>query len=130
MAFDPATRDRFLAGALLPAAWVNAAQKARRKFHDAMAQALRHTDVILAPTVPVPAPPIGGERRNLGLYTQPFSAVGLPVVAVPLGTDAATGLPVGIQVVAAPWREDLCLRVAAALEATGLAACPPVKAPA
>jgi aspartyl-tRNA(Asn)/glutamyl-tRNA(Gln) amidotransferase subunit A len=49
-------------------------------------------------------------------------------VAVPLGTDDATGLPIGIQVIAAPWREDLCLRVAAALEAAGLAACPPLKA--
>jgi Asp-tRNA(Asn)/Glu-tRNA(Gln) amidotransferase A subunit family amidase len=99
----------------------------------------RRTDVILAPTVPVPAPPIGAEwlevdgtrvklRPSLGLYTQPFSAIGLPVVAVPLGTDDATGLPIGIQVIAAPWREDLCLRVATALEAAGLAACPPLKA--
>jgi 1-carboxybiuret hydrolase len=139
MEFDPATRDRFLAGALLPAAWVNAAQKARRRFHDAMAAVFRRTDVILAPTVPVPAPPIGAEwldlngervklRPSLGLYTQPFSAIGLPVVAVPLGTDDATGLPVGIQVIAAPWREDLCLRVGASLEAAGLAACPPLKA--
>jgi aspartyl-tRNA(Asn)/glutamyl-tRNA(Gln) amidotransferase subunit A len=128
MDFDPETRDRFLAGALVPAAWVNAAQKIRAQWRDAMRRAFARVDVILAPTVPVPAPPIGAQwldlggqllplRPSLGLYTQPFSAIGLPVAAVPAGTDPATGLPVGVQIIAAPWREDHCLRVAAVLEA-------------
>jgi AtzE family amidohydrolase len=128
MDFDPETRDRFLAGALVPAAWVNAAQKVRAQWRDAMRRVFAGVDVILAPTVPVPAPPIGAQwldlggqrlplRPSLGLYTQPFSAIGLPVVAVPAGADPQNGLPVGVQVIAAPWREDHCLRVAAVLEA-------------
>ena len=56
-------------------------------------------------------------RPNLGLFTQPFSFIGLPVVAVPLPGD----MPIGVQVITAPWREDLALRVARALEAAGVA---------
>ena len=54
-------------------------------------------------------------RPHLGLYTQPLSCIGLPIAAVPIAHGGR--LPIGIQVIAAPWREDLCLRVAAALEA-------------
>jgi aspartyl-tRNA(Asn)/glutamyl-tRNA(Gln) amidotransferase subunit A len=54
----------------------------------------------------------------MGIYTQPISFVGLPVAAVPVRTPGA--MPYGVQVIAAPWREDHCLRVAAALEAAGL----------
>ena len=58
-------------------------------------------------------------RPSMGLLTQPISFIGLPVVAIPVGT--LEGLPVGMQVICAPWREDLCLRVAAALEKMGVA---------
>ena len=58
-------------------------------------------------------------RPNLGVFTQPVSFIGLPVVAVPVRVD--DWLPLGVQVIAAPWREDLALRVARALEASGVA---------
>ncbi|MGB8118123.1 MAG: AtzE family amidohydrolase, partial [Pseudolabrys sp.] len=58
-------------------------------------------------------------RPNLGLYTQPISFIGLPVVAVPVPLQP---LPIGVQIIAAPWREDVALRVAYALEQTGAAA--------
>jgi aspartyl-tRNA(Asn)/glutamyl-tRNA(Gln) amidotransferase subunit A len=61
-------------------------------------------------------------RPNLGLFTQPFSAIGLPVCSVPLWLTGSA-LPIGVQVVAAPWREDLCLRVAQQLEQQGVATC-------
>jgi aspartyl-tRNA(Asn)/glutamyl-tRNA(Gln) amidotransferase subunit A len=57
-------------------------------------------------------------RPNIGLYTQPLSFIGLPVVAVPLWT--AGGLPLGVQIVAPPWQEALALRVAAHLERAGI----------
>jgi aspartyl-tRNA(Asn)/glutamyl-tRNA(Gln) amidotransferase subunit A len=60
-------------------------------------------------------------RANLGLFTQPVSAIGLPVVAAPWA-ERAGKLPIGVQIIAAPWREDLILRVARHLEKTGIAA--------
>jgi 1-carboxybiuret hydrolase len=127
--FDPDTRDRFLAGALLPASWVIQAQRVRRWFHDSMMGVFRKTDLIIAPATPCSAPRTGqammevrGEqvpvRPNLGIFTQPISCVGVPVVCVPIFSNA---LPIGVQLIGAPWREDLCLRAAYALEAAGIA---------
>ncbi|MEA2791135.1 MAG: 1-carboxybiuret hydrolase, partial [Acetobacteraceae bacterium] len=62
-------------------------------------------------------------RPNIGIYTQPISFIGLPVVVVPVPT--ASGLPIGVQIITAPWREDIALRIARALEISG-AACTPV----
>jgi len=58
-------------------------------------------------------------RANLGIYTQPISFIGLPVVAVPVPLQP---LPIGVQIIAAPWREDVALRVAHALEQAGIVA--------
>lgn len=128
--FDPDTRDRFLAGALLPASWYVSAQRFRRMFEATMAEIFTRHDVLLAPSAPCAAPKLGQKtivlggrevplRANMGIYTQPISFIGLPVAAVPLRTPGE--MPYGIQVIAPPWREDLCLRVAAVLEhAAGL----------
>jgi len=135
--FEPLSRDRFLAGALLPAAWVVQAQRVRRWYAQQAAASFRDVDVLLAPATPCVATPIGTEwlevagqrlpaRPSLGLLTQPISCIGLPVATVPVwGCDpAAPHLPIGVQVIAAPWREDLCLRVARALEAAGVVSAP------
>ena len=58
-------------------------------------------------------------RANIGIYTQPISFIGLPVVAVPV---PLAPLPIGVQIIAAPWREDIALRIAHALEQMGVAA--------
>ena len=132
--FEPLSRDRFIAGALLPAAWVNQAQRLRRWFAREAARLFETVDVLLAPATPYPATPIGSEtielngrrvptRPNTGILTQPISCIGLPVCAVPTWpADPGRGLPVGVQIIAAPWREDRVLRVAAWLEATHVAA--------
>ncbi len=138
--FDPHTRDRFLAGALLPAAWVQQAQRVRHWFARQVAHSFEQVDVLLAPATPCTAPAIGTDwldingqrmpaRASMGLLTQPVSAIGLPVVTVPVwGQDpAAPHLPIGVQVIAAPWREDLCLRVAQALQTAGVVAAPVAK---
>ena len=135
--FEPLSRDRFLAGALLPAAWIVQAQRVRHAFARQLARAFETVDVLLAPATPCVAPVIGSEwlelngqrlpsRPSMGLLTQPISCIGLPVVSVPLWgcNPAAPQLPIGVQVIAAPWREDLALRVAAELEAQGLATSP------
>jgi Asp-tRNA(Asn)/Glu-tRNA(Gln) amidotransferase A subunit family amidase len=57
-------------------------------------------------------------RANLGLFTQPISFIGLPVVAVP--TRKAGAMPIGVQVIARPYNEAAALRVAAHLEKQGV----------
>jgi AtzE family amidohydrolase len=134
--FDPKTRARFLAGALAPGAWYARAQRFRRWYCGELAALFRTVDVILAPATPYPAFPIGaglielgGQQLpaagHLGVYTQPLSFAGLPAVAAPV---AGVGpLPLGVQIVAAPWREDLVLRVSAAAEALGAVAASPIQ---
>ncbi|MFM2120646.1 MAG: hypothetical protein RL722_2114 [Pseudomonadota bacterium] len=136
--FEPLSRDRFLAGALLPAAWVQQARRVRHWFARQVAAQFAEVDVLLAPATPVVAPPLGSEwleinpgqrlpaRPSLGLLTQPISCIGLPVCTVPVwGMDEAQPhLPMGVQLIAAPWREDRVLRVAAALQARGLVQAP------
>ena len=135
--FDPMTRDRFLANALVPAAWVVQAQRVRHWFARRVARVFETVDVLIAPATPCTAPAIGTEwleingqrlpaRASMGLLTQPISCIGLPVATVPLWgmNPAAPQLPIGVQLIAAPWREDHCLRVAAALEAQGLCSAP------
>ncbi len=123
--FDPLTRPRFLAGSQVPAAWYVRAQRVRRWFYERVMALFRDVDVFIAPATPISAQPLGREqflwqgktlplRPNLGMYTQPLSLIGLPVVVVPV--DTGDGLPIGVQIVAPPWREDWCMRVARHLE--------------
>jgi aspartyl-tRNA(Asn)/glutamyl-tRNA(Gln) amidotransferase subunit A len=130
--FDPEVRDRLIAGAMIPAAFVTKAQKVRRWFRAMVLDLFKDVDAIIAPATPCSAPKIGQKtlvldgvelplRPNLGVFTQPISFVGLPVVAVPVPIEP---LPVAVQVIAAPWREDVALRVAYALESMGVAAAP------
>jgi AtzE family amidohydrolase len=132
--FDADVRGRLIAGALVPAAAVVQAQKFRRWYREQMLHLFDSVDAILAPATPCVAPLIGQKtfvldgaempvRPNIGIYTQPISFVGLPVVAVPVPTSL--GLPIGVQIITAPWREDIALRIARALEISG-AARPPV----
>ncbi|UIY42727.1 AtzE family amidohydrolase [Methylobacterium radiotolerans] len=131
--FDPAVRDRLIAGAMIPASHVERAQRFRRWYRARVLALFETVDVILAPATPCRAPR-GGKthfvldgvtlpvRANIGVFTQPISFIGLPVVAAPIRLDA--GLPLGVQVIAAPWREDLALRVAHHLERMGVSASP------
>lgn len=132
--FDPDVRDRLIAGAMVPGAWVAQAQKIRRLFRERMLALFGKVDVLLAPAAPCRAPRIGQKtmvlagqemavRPNMGLFTQPISFIGLPVVAVPVWTEGER-LPIGVQVIAPPWREDLALRVAADLERKGVVRAP------
>jgi len=126
--FDPDVRDRLLAGALIPAAAVTQAQKFRRLYRQRVLALFDSVDAILAPATPCVAPKIGQRtfvldgtempvRPNIGLYTQPISFIGLPVIAVPVPT--AIGMPIGVQIIAPPWREDIAFRIARALEVSG-----------
>lgn len=124
--FDPTIRDRFLAASLVPAAWVVQAQRFRRWYYERVCEIFRHVDIILAPATPCSAPVLGEDhvmtingtamtaRQHLGMFTQPLSFIGLPIVVVPVCKAGA--LPIGVQIIAAPWREIDALRLARALE--------------
>jgi amidase/aspartyl-tRNA(Asn)/glutamyl-tRNA(Gln) amidotransferase subunit A len=106
----------------------------RRWFALRAAELFRDVDVLIAPATPCPAPEIGTEwltingqrlpaRPSLGLLTQPISFIGLPVCAVPVW-DCHPQLPIGVQIIAAPWREDLVLRIAHHLQQAGIVRAP------
>jgi AtzE family amidohydrolase len=130
--FDPATRPRLLAGALQPAETILQAQRFRAWFRAQANLLFERYDLLLAPATPCTAPLIGQKtmllngvempvRPNLGLYTQPISFIGLPVVCVPV---VSPGLPRGVQIIAAPGQEAKALAAAAALERGGVVAAP------
>ncbi len=127
--FEPASRERLLAGAILPAAWYVQAQRFRRYFQQQVLSLFERFDVLIAPSTPCTAPLIGQEtihingtdlpsRASMGMLTQPISFLGLPVCSVPLTTSG--GLPIGLQLIAAPFNEAAVLRVAFALEQQGM----------
>jgi len=134
--FDPDVRDRLIAGAMTPGVWTVQAQKVRRRFQAQVRKLFERFDILLAPATPTRAPKIGQKtfkldgqemlvRPNIGIYTQPISFIGLPVVAVPVWPD--DNLPIGVQVIAPPWREDLALCVAHQLERDGVCMSKPAK---
>jgi AtzE family amidohydrolase len=132
--FEPLIQDRLLAGAMIPAAWTFHAQRIRAMGRDSMRAVMADWDVLIAPATPTPATPIGQEmlsmegvtmplRPSMGLYTQPISAIGLPVVAAPI-QNVDGPLPIGVQIIGRPWQEATLLRVARALERAGLCSAP------
>ncbi|WP_067704836.1 AtzE family amidohydrolase [Erwinia sp. ErVv1] len=127
--FEPLSRERLLAGAMIPAAWYVQAQRFRRRFQQQTLPLFEQFDVLIAPATPDSATLIGQEtlrindtdlpiRASMGMLTQPISFLGLPVTTVPLRTPE--GLPIGVQLIAAPFKEDACLRAAWALEQMGI----------
>jgi AtzE family amidohydrolase len=131
--FDPLVVERFLAGALFPASWYLQAQRFRTVFREQMRALFETVDVILAPATPCPAIRIGEptividgvelpSRPNIGVFTQPLSFAGLPVISVPVFDDGR--LPLGVQVIGAAFNDSAVLRVAAQLEAMGIARAP------
>lgn len=130
--FDPAVRDRLIAANLMPSTWVDKAQKFRRWYRDEVSRIFQNVDIILAPATPCYAPKLGQKtflldgqemlvRPNIGVFTQPISFIGLPVVVAPIWQSE---LPLGVQIIAPPWREDAALRVANYLEERGIAKAP------
>jgi AtzE family amidohydrolase len=127
--FDPLTRNRFLAGTLIPGAWYSFAQRFRTWYRDRVRELFRHVDVIVAPATPCAAIELGEDtivvdgktipsRANIGIFTQPISFIGLPVVVVPIQREGKP--PLGVQLIGAPYREADLLRAAWYLERDGI----------
>lgn len=126
--FDPATRDRLLAGAMLPHAVVARAWEVQAWFREKVRAVFERFDVLLAPCVGMPAPRIDDAmiemdgarvpaRAHIGAFTQPLSFIGLPVIAAPLAVE---GMPLGLQLVGTAGREAALFALAEQLEADGI----------
>lgn len=89
-------------------------------FRSSMLGWLERYDAVLCPTCAFPAPPHGTTNDDDRLpgftYASAYNLTGWPVTVVRAGTSAE-GLPIGVQIVAPPWREDICLAAAARIEA-------------
>jgi aspartyl-tRNA(Asn)/glutamyl-tRNA(Gln) amidotransferase subunit A len=87
-------------------------------FQAAVRHVFETVDVVMMPTVPIVAPPIGGpiDGARILRNTWPFNAARTPAITVPCGLDAE-GLPIGAQLVAAPYDDNRLLTVAGALDA-------------
>ncbi|WP_380779899.1 AtzE family amidohydrolase [Sphingomonas sp. R86520] len=129
MAFDPATRDRLLAGTLIPRALYDAAQAFRHTFKVMVTDLVARYDVLLAPATPCVAPLVSDPRilidgvlkparSDLGIHTQPISFTGLPSLSVPMRRPGR--LPLGLQLIGRPNGESTLFAFAAMLEAQGL----------
>jgi aspartyl-tRNA(Asn)/glutamyl-tRNA(Gln) amidotransferase subunit A len=119
-------RERLLVGAFVSGADYLKAQRVRGLLRDEMDQVLQGVDVLIAPTVPIAATPVGAReapvngapqpvRSSLLRYTRPFNASGHPAASVPCGFTA-DGLPIGMQIVGRAFDEATVLRVADAYQ--------------
>ena len=86
-----------------------------------MGELFGSVDVIVTPTCGTVAPPFGGggpdrTRQLRSIFTAVFNALGFPALAVPMGLDAALGLPTSLQIVAAPFEDGTALRVGHAFQ--------------
>lgn len=131
--FDPIMRDRFFAGTLNPAAWYIKAQKFRHWWRNEIANVFKTVDVLVAPATPLLAPSLDQEsfifagkeialRPNIGLFTQPITLIGLPVVAVPVRIQGS--MPTAIQLIGKPYSEVRLLQLARLLEEQGVCEAP------
>ncbi len=123
--YQPATLARIQSGAKTSAA---VALRARREL-EARRHAIRATfeevDILLTPTAPIPPPTISDLKTHTDQLrpaellmlrnTRPFNEWGIPAISVPCGFTK-DGLPIGLQLAAAPWREDVVLQAAYAYE--------------
>jgi len=82
-------------------------------FRSTMLGFVEQYDLILCPVADEPAVPL--ETEGNGIYCLPYSLTGYPCTVVRAGTSPES-LPIGVQVVARPWREDVALAAAGRIE--------------
>jgi aspartyl-tRNA(Asn)/glutamyl-tRNA(Gln) amidotransferase subunit A len=131
--YSPSLLHRQICALTIPAATYLTAQRVRRMICDEFDEVLTNIDVLIAPTVALPAETVeecrngfveydgkqiklDTEKGSLGtLCTIPFNVTGLPAISVTCGFSTA-GLPIGMQIVGAPFQEAKIFRVADAYE--------------
>jgi aspartyl-tRNA(Asn)/glutamyl-tRNA(Gln) amidotransferase subunit A len=125
--YGPQVRMRLSQSLAIPAPiYLRALQARSVMLSEFLDTAFAKADVLIAPTMPFVVPLSSdvdvGSSPSMNVVisamtslTRPFSYLGLPVVTVPVGVSAQ-GLPVALQIIARPWREDLAASVALHLE--------------
>ena len=125
---DQASRTRLLSGSLVPAKVYNRAAKARVLLRQQFMAALRDVDVLVCPTSPYPAPKQTALTARFEsaedvrarfffrrAYTGCYALTALPAISIPGGFTSG-GLPIGLQLGAAPFAEETLFRAAYAYE--------------
>ncbi len=118
--FDDQGLERLLNGERLRAYRYANAQQRKLRSRREYASVLREVDVLLTPTVPIPAPEIGQRETTIDGYeealysaltrlTGPTNLNGLPSLSVPCGATSS-GLPVGMQLIGRPFDEPTLYR--------------------
>ena len=110
-------------------AFTRALAELQRQSRDVVARFHGEFDLLVTPTMAIEPPPVGllakvhaqpdfppVEVVAMAAFTALFNITGQPAVSLPLHV-AASGLPVGVQLVAGPWRDDRLIQVASHLEA-------------
>jgi aspartyl-tRNA(Asn)/glutamyl-tRNA(Gln) amidotransferase subunit A len=123
--YQPATLARIKSGESISAAAALRASRDLQTSRHAIRRVFEEVDILLTPTVPIPPPGIAELREHpdnlrpqeliMLRNTRPFNVWGIPAISVPCGFTK-DGLPIGLQLASAPWREDLVLQVAHAYE--------------
>ncbi len=123
--YQPETLRRIRTGENVSAAEYNERRRELDEARRTIGAVFADVDVLVTPTTPIPAPSIAELKANpeglrpaelkLLRNTRPFNVWGLPAISVPCGYTKS-GLPVGLQIAGASWREDLVLRLAHAYE--------------
>src|SRR5262249_5702410 len=122
-AYAPRLRAYVEVGRLLPSAIYLHAQRLRRRVRAAMARSLETVDALLLPTAIDVAP--GCDTTGARSLQAPFSLTGFPSLSLPSGVLEEEGLPLAVQLAAAPWQEARLLSVGRWCEAQ----LPPMPAP-
>jgi aspartyl-tRNA(Asn)/glutamyl-tRNA(Gln) amidotransferase subunit A len=114
----PETRDQLTAAADVSAGLYLAAHRCRAQLVDELLAVFEDVDVLAMPTSPVPAPKVEDAEDYLTILSRnciPWSFVGFPALSIPC-RGKAEGLPVGLQLIAAPYEERLLVALGDAYE--------------
>jgi len=123
--YQPETLRRIMAGADVSRQDYERSLKELEVARQKIAGQFRTIDLLITPTIPVPAPSIAELKADpsalrpkeitLLRNTRPWNVWGVPTLSLPCGFTQS-GLPIGLQIAGPPWREDLVLRLAHAYE--------------
>ncbi|HEY2647438.1 MAG TPA: amidase [Candidatus Acidoferrales bacterium] len=124
--YGESVRQRIAAGESVPAHRYLAGFDVRKRLLTEFDAAFQTVDAIVAPTLPVAAPPIGAEfmqidgeefgvRPAIVGHSRPANFTGLPAISVPCGFTRE-GLPIGLQLIGRAFDETTLLRIAHSYE--------------